>query len=177
MDTFVPKHRLLLVSVNRGIGSREVYGASRYAWRVKRERVEKVEMVLASVKGVVQGVFVSKLWLDASPGEASVKNFSGFAWTHNTPRLGFEGVEAEIANQRTYLGKRVPQGLAIGQNGFRLRRGLNRGRCCPRSRIAWRRNGPGSLDSRTCPRSKRNCYRRAVRYRPTGSRSRLRSNP
>jgi uncharacterized protein len=118
-ETFVLKDRLLLVSINNSIKHLPVYDATRYAWRVDRERVENVDMVLGCEKQIVKGVFVASRWLDASPGEATKKNFPGFKATHERQRWGFEGKEASEADQNKYLGKRVPETLRIGASGVR----------------------------------------------------------
>ncbi len=120
IEPFDPKHRLLLVSIAKTIGERgSVYDATRYAWRVSRERVEKIDYVLGCVNGVVKGVFQVGEWLDASPGEPTMKNFPGMVARHRNQRWGFEGSEPDEAITRIYLEKRVPDHLEIGQNGFR----------------------------------------------------------
>jgi hypothetical protein len=118
-EPFVPKDRLLLVSIRDTIKRLSVYDATRYAWPVNRERAENADLVLGCVEGVVKGVFVASKWLDASPGEATGRNFPGLAATHKGRRWGFGGGPAYEASQRSYLGKRVPNNLAIGQIGFR----------------------------------------------------------
>lgn len=97
-----------------------MYDATRYAWPVNRRRVENnVDLILGCNKGVVEGVYVTSSWLDASPGEATRRNFPELVATHKGPRLGFVGREADEATRRNYLRKRVPGHLAIGQAGFR----------------------------------------------------------
>jgi uncharacterized protein len=118
-ETFVPKDRLLLVSINKSIKHLPVYDATRYAWRVDRARVENVELVLGCEKQIVKAVFVVSRWLDASPGEASKRNFPGLKATHHGQRWGFEGREASETDQNNYLGKHVPGCLRIGANGVR----------------------------------------------------------
>jgi uncharacterized protein len=123
-DVFVPRDedRLLLVSIEKGLKDRpDLLDATRYAWPVNLQRVKKVNLILGCVKGVVKGVFVADEWLDASPGEETEKNFPGFKATHTTKpqRFGFKGNKADRTSESHYLGKRVPENLTIGQNGFR----------------------------------------------------------
>jgi hypothetical protein len=121
-DVFVPRDgdRLLLFSIEEGLKDRpNPLDATRYAWPVYLQRAEKATLILGCVKGVVKGVFVADEWLDASPGKKTEKNFPDFTYTRTNRRLGFEGREANEASQRHYLGKRVPETLTIGQNGFR----------------------------------------------------------
>lgn len=118
-EVFVPRDRLLLVSINKSLKHLPVYDATRFAWRVDRARVENVELVLGCEKQIVKGVFAVSRWLDASPGETTKKNFPGLKATHHGQRWGFEGREASEADQNHYLGKRVPDSLRIGAIGFR----------------------------------------------------------
>jgi uncharacterized protein len=111
--------RLLLFSIAQDVKDRSIYDAARYAWRVDLERAKKATLILGCVKGVVEGVFVAGEWLDASPGEATKRNFPGFTYTHKGPRWGFKGREADKASQDHYLGKHVPDNLSVGQNGVR----------------------------------------------------------
>jgi hypothetical protein len=119
IKAFVPKDRLLLVSINRSIKHLPVYDATRYAWRVDRARIENVDLVLGCERQVVKGVFVVSKWLDASPGEPTKRNFPGFKATHEGHRWGFEGGEASETDKSNYLEKRVPDTLTIGANGVR----------------------------------------------------------
>jgi hypothetical protein len=119
IEAFVPKDRLLLVSINKSIKHLRVYDATRYAWHVDRAKVENVDLVLGCEKQVVKGVFAVSRWLDASPGDATETNFPGLKATHEGQRWGFEGREANEADQNHYLGKRVPDSLRIGANGVR----------------------------------------------------------
>jgi hypothetical protein len=121
-DVFVPgdEDRLLLFSIGKGLEERpDPLDATRYAWPVNLERAESASLILGCVDGVVKGVFVADVWLDASPGEETEKNFPGFRYTHTNRRFGFKGKEADNTSQSRYLGKRVPESLTIGQNGFR----------------------------------------------------------
>jgi hypothetical protein len=118
-EVFIPKDRLLLVSINRTIQHLPVYDATRYAWRVDRNRVKNVDLVLGCEEQVVKGVFVVLMWLDASPGEPTARNFPNFIATHKGQRWGFEGKEANETDQRNYLEKRIPVTLRIGQYGLR----------------------------------------------------------
>lgn len=119
-EHFVPQHRLILFSISKTLKERRsVYDATRYAWRVCRQRAEKADYVLGCVNGVVRGVFQVTEWLDASPGTPTLENFPGFTAGHRNHRWGFAGVEAHDAIKSLYLDKRVPGDLEIGQNGFR----------------------------------------------------------
>jgi hypothetical protein len=118
-DTFVPRDRLLLVSIAKTWKKLGVYDAARYAWRLDRKRAEKVDLVLACDLGIVKGVFIPSVWLDASPGEASRRNFPGFTWSHKGQRWGFVGNPADEESRKRYEDKKVPKNLAIGQSGIR----------------------------------------------------------
>ena len=56
------EHRTLLVSVKNTATDKstrqKIYEAARYAWFVKIERVQRAEIVLAILHGVIVGAFV-----------------------------------------------------------------------------------------------------------------------
>jgi hypothetical protein len=118
-EEFIPGDPLLLVSIREAIKTLPVFDATRYAWPVNPERA-KNRIVLGCNKGVVEGVFMPSEWLDASPGQASERNFPGFKWTHKDQRWGFnDGEDVPEWIRKRYFGKRVPSTLRIGQKGFR----------------------------------------------------------
>lgn len=112
--SFMPQHRVLLVSIARSIEGANPYDATRFAWPVSMKRAERVELVFGCVKGIVKGVYVPQHWM-----EATKENFPSLVATHKGLRWGFEGVEAGEATKANYFGKRVPDNLTIGQKGFR----------------------------------------------------------
>ena len=115
IEPFVPRDRLLLVSIAETIGkTKSVYDAARFAWPVNVDRARNVDLVLACMKGIVKGVFVPRHWM-----EATKKNFPDLVATHRDLRWGFEGVEADQSIRANYLEKRVPDNITIGQIGFR----------------------------------------------------------
>jgi len=114
-ERFVPRHRLLLFSIAKGLTRNpNTYDATRFAWRVSKQRAENVELVLGCVKGIVKGVYVPQHWM-----EATKENFPKLVATHKGLRWGFDGMEADDATKANYLGRRVPDNLTIGQRGFR----------------------------------------------------------
>lgn len=74
----------------------------------------------------MKGVYVADEWLPASPGKEAEENFQELLKKYPLfkpaptahPKHGFRGREADESNQSHYLGKRVPENLAIGQGGF-----------------------------------------------------------
>ena len=95
--------KAVLISVNRSATERaSLYEATRYAWRISRERAEKAGVVLATLQGLIVGAFVADEWL-----EATAENFPGLV--EDSPgRLGFVGREAPADIRELYVGKRVP---------------------------------------------------------------------
>lgn len=85
---FVPKDRLLLVSINKSVKHLPVYDATRYASRLDRARLENVDLVLGCEKRIVKGVFAVSRWLDASPTEATKRNVPGLKATHEGAKMG-----------------------------------------------------------------------------------------
>jgi hypothetical protein len=100
---FVPKHRLLLINIADSYedGTRSVYDAVRYAWKLSPERARNVQLVLAHVKGLVLDVFKPMKWR-----KATEKNFPGKP--DRPGRLAFDGIQADQATRKLYQNKRVP---------------------------------------------------------------------
>jgi uncharacterized protein len=95
------QHKALLISINRSATERSLYDATRYAWKIRREKAEQAEVILASRQGMIVGAFVADAWLDATSA-----NFPEF-W--DAPgRLGFVGREAPAEVKALYVGKSVP---------------------------------------------------------------------
>jgi len=96
------QHRALLISVNRSATEKtSLYEATRYAWKISLSRARKAEVVLATVRGMIVGVFIADDWL-----EATSDNFPGRE--PRPGRYGFVGAEAPVKIKRMYVGKRVP---------------------------------------------------------------------
>jgi hypothetical protein len=104
---FVPRHRLLLISIGVSIAEERrnsIYDATRFAWKVSPERANRTEYILAHNRGLVVGVFKpTKPWM-----KATRENFPDLAIEERLKRWGFEGTEAEPEIQAEYLSKRVP---------------------------------------------------------------------
>jgi hypothetical protein len=113
-EPFVPRHRILLVSIGLTQGKENTYDAARFAWRVDRLRAERAELVLAHVQGLVVGVYVPTKWM-----EANEKNFPKLKATHKNLRWGFEGGEADEQIKNNYLGRCVPDQYRLTQNPVR----------------------------------------------------------
>ncbi|MDR8305470.1 hypothetical protein FPK79_22135, partial [Acinetobacter baumannii] len=56
----------LMISVNRSSKDVDLYDAVRFSWRVSLERASKSEVILATVKGIVRGVYVADEWLKST---------------------------------------------------------------------------------------------------------------
>ena len=95
-------HKAVLINVNRSaLAEGTLYEATRYAWKISKDRATQAEVVLATVQGVIQGAFVADEWLAAIP-----EHFPGRPPVPG--RLGFVGREAPPEITQLYVGKRVP---------------------------------------------------------------------
>ncbi len=97
------QHRAILICVNWTLEVKTLYDATRYAWRLKKSKAEKAEVILAVRHGLIVGAFVAKPreWLDAT-----TKNFP---LAEDLPgKFGFNGDEAPDDIQKLYVGRRVP---------------------------------------------------------------------
>ncbi|MCH4295040.1 hypothetical protein MJ923_12085 [Shewanella sp. 3B26] len=93
-------HKALLISINRSALNSSVYEATRFAWRLSLKKAQQAELILATVQGMIVGVYVADRWLSASgehfPGRETIEG-----------RYGFVGHEAPAELQSHYLGKRI----------------------------------------------------------------------
>jgi hypothetical protein len=96
------EHKVLMITINKSITEREIYEATRYAWKLSKPKAKRVEYVVAVKQGVIVDVFKPIKWL-----EATMDNFPGT--TIDRPgRFGFVGEPAEEKVRLLYLRKRIP---------------------------------------------------------------------
>lgn len=96
-------HKLLFITINSSVNEREIYDACRFAWKLSYQRINRVEYVLALVKGIVRGVYKPIKWM-----RATSENFPEFN-IDSPNRYGFIGEEARDEIKHLYLGKKVPK--------------------------------------------------------------------
>lgn len=92
-----------MINVNRTVlGSKDVYEAVRYAWKLNAAKARKAELILAVQQGLIIGAFEATYWLPA--------NRQRFPGREDMPgRWGFIGRQASEAAQKMYVGKRMPE--------------------------------------------------------------------
>jgi hypothetical protein len=100
-DADLSQHKIIMINVNDA-EQRNLYSATRYAWRMSREKAEQADYVLAVSKGLIRAVFKPTKWLDAT-----VSNFPEFN-LDRPGRIGFEGEFAPPEIIKMYLRKKVP---------------------------------------------------------------------
>jgi len=113
-ETIEFRHKVLMISVNRGVKESCIYDAVRFCWRINVHRARKAEVILATVRGIVRGVFIADEWLPATP-----ENFPGAMYWGDNPelesttigRFGFRGREAPPEISKFYMGKKMPDDL------------------------------------------------------------------
>ncbi len=95
------QHKAILISVNRSASETSLYEATRYAWRISRNKAMLADVVLATMRGVIVAAFIADDWLPATAAD--------FPGHEDAPgRLAFVGREASLELQALYVGKRVP---------------------------------------------------------------------
>lgn len=102
--TAVFEHKALLINVNKTASETSLYDATRFAWRISRDRAMEAEVILATRRGMILGAFVAHDWIDAT-----AENFPGQPTLPG--RLGFIGREAPKEVAQHYVGKQVPDFL------------------------------------------------------------------
>jgi len=96
------KHNILMITINKTVTERSIYDATRFAWKLSKNKLEKVDYVLAVIQGIIIGVFEPTEWK-----EARIENFPEFH--EDIPsRMGFVGIEADETIKGLYLRKRIP---------------------------------------------------------------------
>ena len=107
-EEFEVKEPLLLISIGVSYYQMGTYDAVRYAWKISRGRVDRYNLVLANLRGMIVGAYRPTEWLPATS-----ENFSEIVRmegrTEAPDRWGFVGVEAEPRIQEVYMRKRVPE--------------------------------------------------------------------
>lgn len=87
--------KTVMISINRSYTEKNIYEATRLAWREKKEKIEAAELVLSTVNGFIVGAFIPSNWFDVE--------------VEDHTRVGFEGDEAPLFILNQYIGKRVPE--------------------------------------------------------------------
>src|SRR5919204_4635328 len=52
------QHKALLISVNRSAAERDLYEATRYAWKINPAKARQANVVLATLQGLIVGAFI-----------------------------------------------------------------------------------------------------------------------
>ncbi|MRT48200.1 hypothetical protein [Raoultella sp. RIT712] len=113
-ETVEFQHKVLMISVNRSSKDVDLYDAVRFSWRVRVERARKAEFILATVRGIVKGVYIADEWLESTrenfPEMPSWDADDEFESTQKS-RFGFRGRLAPPDIAKIYLGKKIPDVL------------------------------------------------------------------
>lgn len=113
-EAVVFQHKVLMISVNRSSKDLDLYDAVRFSWRVRVERARKAEFILATVRGIVRGVYIADEWLESTrenfPEMPSWDVDDEFESTQKS-RFGFRGRLASPDIAKIYLGKKIPDVL------------------------------------------------------------------
>jgi len=99
------KHKLLCLSIGRAIeNEKDIYDATRYAWKLKVENARNVDYIIGHSDGKVRGVFKADHWLPADDPE-----FQGLSENIDSSRWGFVGSVAPSEVLALYFGKDMPE--------------------------------------------------------------------
>lgn len=98
-------HKILLISINRGIRNSSIYDAVRFAWRINKDRAEQADVILAIAHGIIRGAYINAKWL-----KATADNFPmHLIQESDLNRFGFTAEEAPEHIKALYIGKKIPQ--------------------------------------------------------------------
>lgn len=96
------EHKVMMITINKSISERSIYDATKFAWKIDKNRAVKADYILSVKQGIIVGVFKASEWK-----EATEKNFPEFH-VDISGRFGFIGVEADESVKKKYLMKRIP---------------------------------------------------------------------
>ena len=96
-------HKVILITINRTASELEYYNATRAAWKLKIERAQRTEYVLAVERGLIVDVF--------QPTEWKIAMLSDFPdiGEDRLDRIGFIGVRTDDSILAQYVNKQVPE--------------------------------------------------------------------
>jgi hypothetical protein len=100
-DEAVLDEKFLLINVNRSIEEKDLYQATRFAWRLDVKRAQRAKYIIAVSHGIIRQVFIADRWL-----EAKQINFPGLPEIPG--RFGFIGHLAPQTIQDALIDKRLP---------------------------------------------------------------------
>lgn len=96
--------KVVEINVRWSASDRNLYDATRFAWRLDPKRAEKADFALAVSGGLIVGVFSITEWMPATRD-----NFPIYGDVGELPgRYGFIGEEAPASTRLKYLRKKVP---------------------------------------------------------------------
>ena len=117
-EFFTVGEPLILICVNVSFDEgRDIYDATRWAWKIDAERAGQRSLVLAHNRGLVVAAYGAEKWVPAT-----TDNFPGHPGLPG--RWGFIGRPAEDEVWQQYVGKRVP-------DEYRTKGAANPTRYCP----------------------------------------------
>ncbi len=96
------EHNVLMITINRSISDRDIYDATRFAWRIDKNKAERADYILSVEKGIVVGVFKAHEW------QLARKQYFPEFTMHTNSRYGFIGEHASSEIQKLYMRKRIP---------------------------------------------------------------------
>ncbi len=104
-DEIIFYHDVMLINIGvSALQHSAIYEAVRYAWKIDVTRARKAQYILAVCSGLVVGVFVPEIWLEATTEHFPDRESKQGRW-------GFIGCDAPSDITKTYLRKRVPSSM------------------------------------------------------------------
>lgn len=97
------KHNVVMITVNNTAPNRDLYDATRFAWKINIKRAKTANFILSVQKGVVKEVYEVSEWK-----MATIDNFPEF--NLDLPlRFGFKGNLAPQEIREYYNNKKIPE--------------------------------------------------------------------
>lgn len=97
------KHKVLMITINKSATEKDIYDATRFAWKIDKNKAAKAEFILSVKQGIIREVFIAKEWKIAT-----VENFPQFQLDEPN-RYAFIGRKADDKIRFIYINKRIPK--------------------------------------------------------------------
>lgn len=107
-------HSVVFLTINKNYPDMDLYGATRFAWKVNKEKAESMDYVLPVYFGMIMGAFKVHEWLLATR-----EHFPDRTDAEHSDRFGFVGRKAHPNVWKYYQGMSAPDDVGKSQNPVR----------------------------------------------------------
>ncbi len=103
--------KAVIISINKSALEKSIYDATRFAWKININEACKAEFIIATVQGIIKGVFIAHEWKEATAAnfpELKLIDEDIYDESIRLKRFGFIGESASKEILDKYINKRIP---------------------------------------------------------------------